>query len=270
MASAISSLPVPVSPLINTVASVGATIRTIPSTRRRASLLPTIRGEPLSQSSFLPRWAFADTESSASKDAPRLTTGASPTQHVCVAIFYSFRLSTALSTLAHQSRAGLNREVLQLSEPCPLASLPGSNTFFLTFILDRFVFVYTPRSELRGMPRSRFLVVPLLGYPTSTSRYGWVSHERAPSWFYWPEISIRFRPNRCASTDHAPGPSIARAAPKAPSRTCIQGSLACDRTRQSSATAISTPATGVHKPTSNSTAKHAAATSRVPKVMPPV
>src|SRR5271154_3153563 len=153
----------------------------MPSTRRRASLLPTMRGEPLSQSSFLPRWALADTESSASKDAPRLTTGASPTQHVCVAIFYSFRLSTALSTLAHQSRAGLNREVLQLSEPCPLASLPGSNTFFLTLILDRFVFVYTPRSELRGMPRSRFLVVPLLGYPTSTSRYGWVSHERVRS-----------------------------------------------------------------------------------------
>ena len=88
--------------------------------------------------------------------------------------------------------------------------------------------------------------------------------------FYWPEISIRFRPNRRASTDHAPGPSIASAAPKAPSRTCIQGSLECDSTRDNSATAISTPATGVHKPTSNSTAKHAAATSRVPKVMPPV
>ena len=27
-------------------------------------------------------------------------------------------------------------------------------------------------------------------------------------------MSIRFRPNRCASTDHAPGPSIASAAPK--------------------------------------------------------
>jgi hypothetical protein len=38
--------------------------------------------------------------------------------------------------------------------------------------------------------------------------------------------------------------------------------------RHSSATAISTPETGVHKPSSNSTAKHAAATSRVPKVMP--
>src|ERR1700723_896517 len=48
MASAINSLPVPVSPLINTVASVGATIRTMPSTCRRAKLLPTMRG------SFLP------------------------------------------------------------------------------------------------------------------------------------------------------------------------------------------------------------------------
>jgi hypothetical protein len=81
--------------------------------------------------------------------------------------------------------------------------------------------------------------------------------------FYLPEISIRFLPNRRASTDHAPGPIIASAAPKAPSLTCIHGSLQCDRTRHSSATAISTPATGVHKPTSNSVAEPAATSCRM-------
>src|SRR5271165_1766315 len=123
MASAISSLPVPVSPWINTVASVGATIRTIPTTPWRAALLPTMRGNPMTQSSSLSSATFADTESSASKDALRLTTGASTAQHVCVAILYSFRLSAALSTLEHQSPAGPNREVLQLSDPWRLASL---------------------------------------------------------------------------------------------------------------------------------------------------
>ena len=84
--------------------------------------------------------------------------------------------------------------------------------------------------------------------------------------FYWREISIRFRPNKCASTDHAPGPSIASAALKAPSRTCIQGSLECDRMRHTSPTAISTPATGVHKPTSNSAAEHATTSCRTSSV----
>src|SRR5580658_4537518 len=66
MASAISSLPVPVSPLINTVASVGDTICTMPSTFWRASLLPTIRGNPLLLSS-LSSATFADAEVSISK-----------------------------------------------------------------------------------------------------------------------------------------------------------------------------------------------------------
>src|SRR6266404_234950 len=64
MASAISSLPVPVSPLINTVALVGATIRTMPSNRRRAALLPTMPGSPLPLSSLLSRATFAGVASS--------------------------------------------------------------------------------------------------------------------------------------------------------------------------------------------------------------
>lgn len=69
MASAISSLPVPVSPLINTVAPVGATTRTMPSTRRREALLPTMWGNPLPQSSLLSSATFADAASSISKHA---------------------------------------------------------------------------------------------------------------------------------------------------------------------------------------------------------
>src|SRR6267154_2451823 len=53
MASAISSLPVPVSPWINTVASVGATTRTRQSTRRKAALLPIILGKTQPRSSML-------------------------------------------------------------------------------------------------------------------------------------------------------------------------------------------------------------------------
>src|SRR2546421_74177 len=44
-------------------------------------------------------------------------------------------------------------------------------------------------------------------------------------------IRMRFRPNRRASTDHAPGPSIASAAPNAPSRMCIHGSVGCEKAR---------------------------------------
>src|ERR1700722_2983817 len=155
MASAISSLPVPVSPWINTMASVGATICTISRTSRRAALLPIIRGNPLLPTLLLSSATLADNESSASKDALWLTTGASATQHVCVAILYSF--------------------------PYPLHSrrslLPAWDSFFLPLILDRSAFLYIPRWKLRKTPRSRFLVVPLLGCLALTSRYGWVNHE---------------------------------------------------------------------------------------------
>src|SRR6202035_335307 len=90
MACAISSLPVPVFPLINTVASVGATTHTIASTPRRAALLPTMPGNPLPQSSLLSSASLADFASSSSRDAAWLTAGASLAQLVCAGIHYSF------------------------------------------------------------------------------------------------------------------------------------------------------------------------------------
>ena len=69
---------------------------------------------------------------------------------------------------------------------------------------------------------------------------------------------MRFRPNRRASTDQAPGPSIASAAPSVPSRICIHGSWECDKARDNSATASTTPANGVQTPTNNIAEAHAA------------
>src|SRR5580692_6336747 len=86
MASAISSLPVPVSPLINTVASVGDTMCTMPSTLWRASLLPTIRGDPLLRGSLLSSATFADAEFSISKDGGCLIVGTLTAQLTCAAI----------------------------------------------------------------------------------------------------------------------------------------------------------------------------------------
>src|SRR5437899_1941194 len=90
MACAISSLPVPVSPLISTVALVGATIRTIASMLRRAALLPTMLGNPLPQNSLLSSAHLADFAPCISRDAVRLTAGASLAQLVCADIHYSF------------------------------------------------------------------------------------------------------------------------------------------------------------------------------------
>src|ERR1039457_6528426 len=78
MASAISSLPVPVSPLINTVASVGATIRTMSSTARRAGLVPIMSGNSLSR-----------------RDALSMIAGRSPPQVACAAIFLLLSLFRA-------------------------------------------------------------------------------------------------------------------------------------------------------------------------------
>src|SRR6266481_1388738 len=89
MACAISSLPVPVSPLISTVALVGATIRTIASTPRKAAL-PTMPGNPLPQSSLLSSASLADFAPWISRDAVRLTAAASLAQLVCADIHYSF------------------------------------------------------------------------------------------------------------------------------------------------------------------------------------
>src|SRR5580692_3936426 len=86
MASAISSLPVPVSPLINTVESVGATSRTMPRTLRRAVLVPIIVAKslpPISLSSNVP---FADAAPSSSKDEVRFIARVSFAQLVCADI----------------------------------------------------------------------------------------------------------------------------------------------------------------------------------------
>src|ERR1700722_7397483 len=87
MASAISSLPVPVSPWINTVASVGATIRAISSTRPRASLLPTMQGTPPLSSE-----TFAAVECGTGKDVDWWIAGNSVAQVAFAAILYSSRL----------------------------------------------------------------------------------------------------------------------------------------------------------------------------------
>src|SRR5260370_24536642 len=90
MACAISSLPVPVSPLISTVALVGATIRTIASAPRSAALLPTMLGNPLPQNSLVSSASLAESASWISRDAVRLTGGASLAQLDCAGIHYSF------------------------------------------------------------------------------------------------------------------------------------------------------------------------------------
>src|SRR5437763_12976345 len=75
---------------------------------------------------------------------------------------------------------------------------------------------------------------------------------------YFCGIRMRFRPNKWASTDHAPGPIIARAAPIAANTMSIDAPLKSNKRRDSSAAAMSKPAIGVQRPTTKS-AEHAAA-----------
>src|SRR6267378_4034564 len=103
MASAINSLPVPVSPLISTVALVGATTRTRLSTCRRAALLPIMRGSTSPRSSLWSSATFPDVASSISNDTIWLTSGPSLAQFACAAIPHSFGSSAILSILIHQS-----------------------------------------------------------------------------------------------------------------------------------------------------------------------
>src|SRR5258706_8456334 len=86
IASAISSLPVPVSPWINTVESVGATTRTRRSNCCRAVLLPIIVGKALGRNSFLSSPTFTDPASSTPTHPFRLIGGSSRAQLVPVAI----------------------------------------------------------------------------------------------------------------------------------------------------------------------------------------
>ena len=61
--------------------------------------------------------------------------------------------------------------------------------------------------------------------------------------------SIRFHPNSRASTDHAPGPSNARAIPIVAKRRHANAWLGCENALQRASTATAPPAIGVHKPT---------------------
>ena len=57
-----------------------------------------------------------------------------------------------------------------------------------------------------------------------------------------------FRPKSRASMDQAPGPTIAKLAPKPANMMGIQGLAGCVYAIQTSTIAISVPASGVHKP----------------------
>ncbi len=59
---------------------------------------------------------------------------------------------------------------------------------------------------------------------------------------------MRFHPKRRASTDHKPGPSIARAPPKVPRRSATNGSPRCARLRKASKKTMKLPTMGVHNP----------------------
>src|SRR5271168_4739814 len=120
MASAINSLPVPVSPLINTVALVGATTRTMSSTRPRAALLPTMlgnRSHRISSSGV----ASGKVASSNSKDAVWLVFAVSLAQLDCAAI--SCSSSSARCALdVHRPRITLRASFVSLPRD-PLANI---------------------------------------------------------------------------------------------------------------------------------------------------
>ena len=75
-------------------------------------------------------------------------------------------------------------------------------------------------------------------------------------------IRMRFRPNRRASTDHAPGPIIASATPNAANTIGIDELLNWNKRRANSAPARNKPAMGVQRPTIKSTEQAAASNCR--------
>jgi hypothetical protein len=74
---------------------------------------------------------------------------------------------------------------------------------------------------------------------------------------------MRFHPKRRASTDQAPGPSNARAAPRVPSMILVHGSPGCEKAFHSAMTATNAPAMGVHNPANRSIPEPVASTSRI-------
>ena len=67
-----------------------------------------------------------------------------------------------------------------------------------------------------------------------------------------------FLPNSRASIDQAPGPTIARVAPRVANMMGIQGSPGREKAIHTSAMASKAPVTGVHNPTRRSTPAPAA------------
>lgn len=74
---------------------------------------------------------------------------------------------------------------------------------------------------------------------------------------------MRFRPNRRASTDHAPGPIIASATPNAAKTVGIDELLKWNARRDNSAPAMNKPAMGVQRPTIKSAEQQTASNCRV-------
>src|SRR5258706_556476 len=69
-----------------------------------------------------------------------------------------------------------------------------------------------------------------------------------PGQIYRSGTVMRFLPKRCASTDHAPGPSIASPAPNIANSIWLQGSPERQKAPHSPMIAAAPPAMGVHKP----------------------
>ena len=74
---------------------------------------------------------------------------------------------------------------------------------------------------------------------------------------------MRFRPNKRASTDQAPGPIIAIATPNAARTICIDALLESKKMSDSSPAAMLKPAIGVQRPTIKSAEHMAVNTSKV-------
>jgi len=88
------------------------------------------------------------------------------------------------------------------------------------------------------------------------------SVEKVPFWWNGEDVSVFYTsrcllPNRRASTENAPGPSIAEVAPMVANMIEIHGSLTWVTAIHNSTTAINVPTKGVQSPTRKSVAAHA-------------
>src|SRR5258706_13228889 len=128
MASAINSLPVPVSPWSNTVASVGPTRRTRPSTRWRAALLPTILDSPLPRSSLLSSTMFAGIAFSIS-DAQIVLVAISLFLSLSETLYHGCFSALSFSSLSLDPLTYVCRAILQCDAVCFAALKEGDGIF---------------------------------------------------------------------------------------------------------------------------------------------